>query len=140
MTERGAAAIELSLGIVVLLVPVALLVLSFGPTLERRALARSLAVEAGRSIVMSEGDIGEAIEGMVWRASFSGVAPGELRVTVCGAGPASVTDVSDHCALDRFEAVDVRVEVAVEPRLLPGGPATVAYTHHEPVDRYRSRP
>jgi hypothetical protein len=137
--ERGVVAVELALSVLVLLVPVAILVLSFAPLLERRTLARSLAVEIARSIVISDGQVGPGLERMLWQAEVSGVGPEEVRVAVCGDQLREVVDVTGRCSIVG-PTVEVSVEVAVEPNLLPGGPMSVTYTHREPVDPYRSRP
>jgi hypothetical protein len=137
--ERGVVAVELALSVLVLLVPVAILVLSFAPLLERRTLARSLAVEIARSIVISDGQVGPGLERMLWQAEVSGVDPEEVRVAVCGDQLREVVDVTGRCSIVG-PTVEVSVEVAVELNLLPGGPTSVTYTHREPVDPYRSRP
>ena len=139
MRERGVVAVELALGVLVLLVPVAILVLSFAPLLERRALARSLAVEIARSIVISDGQVGPGLKRMLWQVEVSGVGPDEVRVAVCGDQFREAVAVAGWCSLVG-PTVEVSVEIAVEPKLVPGGPASVTYTHREPVDPYRSRP
>ena len=138
MRERGVVAVELALSVLVLLVPVAILVLSFAPLLERRTLARSFAVEVSRSIVISGGQVGPGLERMLWQAEVSGVGSDEVRVAVCGDELREVVDVVGWCPIVG-SSVEVSVEVAVEPHLLPGGPSSVTYTHREPVDPYRSR-
>jgi hypothetical protein len=72
--ERGVVAVELALSVLVLLVPVAILVLSFAPVLERRALARSFAVEVARSMVISSGEVRPGVERMLWQAGVAGSA------------------------------------------------------------------
>ncbi|MEX2279860.1 MAG: hypothetical protein WEA76_07195 [Acidimicrobiia bacterium] len=140
MTERGTAPIELAVGVLVLLIPVALLVLSFGPVLERRVLARSLAVETARTLVEANGVLSDGdLARLVWQAESAGADPASIRVELCGAREVSLVDI-DGCPSTSGEGVEVRVEVPVEPRLLPGGPAAVSYTHLEPVEQYRSRP
>ncbi len=138
MSERGVVAVELALGVLVLLVPVAMLVLSFGPMLERRTLARSFAVEVARSIVISDGQVGPGLERMLWQAKAAGVGSGEIQVAVCGDPLREAADVAGWCSIVG-PTVQVSVRVAVEPALLPGGPNSVTYTHREPVDPYRSR-
>jgi hypothetical protein len=138
MKERGSAAIELALGVLVLLVPIALLVLSFGPTLERRVLARSLAADAARALIAAEGSPLGAVDRMLWQTASSGVLPEDVRIAVCGGGFRMLVAM-DGCEIERHGAVEVTVEVAVDPQLIPGGPKRVLYTHHEPVEAYRSR-
>jgi Flp pilus assembly protein TadG len=138
MRERGSAAIEFALGVLVLLVPVALLVLSFGPTLERRVLARSLAVDVARAVVAADGSPTGVIDRMVWQTASAGVPPGHVRVAVCGGASRELVEMGG-CELPRHGAVEVTIEVVVEPQLIPGGPKWVSYTHREAVDAYRSR-
>lgn len=138
MTERGTAPIELAVGVLVLLIPVALLVLSFGPALERRVLARSHAVEIGRTLVEADGALSDAeVARLVWHAESAGVDGTTIRVALCGGGDVPLTDIGG-CSLTSLDVVDVRVEIPVEPQLLPGGPAAVSYTHLEPIEPYRS--
>lgn len=139
MREQGTAAIELALGILVLVIPIAVLVLSFGPTLERRVLARSLARETARVIVHADGDVSDPErDRLVGIVRAAGVAPGSVRVATCEDILRAVPEV-DGCRLQGRVDVSVSVEVAVQPQLLPGGPEIVSYTHTEPLDPYRSR-
>ncbi|MEX2654086.1 MAG: hypothetical protein WD532_03550 [Acidimicrobiia bacterium] len=139
MTERGSAPIELAVGILVLLVPVALLVLSFGPALERRVLARSLAVDVARTLVVSGGAVSiDSVFRFGRLIESSGVSPAAVRVGVCG-NPARPIDMIDECPLGGRSAVEVVVDVEVPPWLL-GGPEMVSHTHSEPLDPYRSTP
>jgi hypothetical protein len=137
--ERGSAAIEFALGFLVLLVPVAMLVLSFGPTLERRVLARSLATESARAIAHSGGVLPVGFEttlGSMLRAS--GVADDSVRIDICGK-PLSSLGQSTACH-EWTPSVEVRVVVDVGEQWLPGGPESVSATHVEPMSPYRSRP
>lgn len=140
MNERGTAAIELSLGIVVLVIPVAILVLSFGPTLERRVLARSLANETARVIVHNDGDVSaRERDRLMGIARVAGADPASVRVGVCERVLRPLPEV-EGCPPEGRAEVTVTVEVAVQPQLLPGGPDVVSHTHTEPLDPYRSRP
>lgn len=138
MTERGSAPIELALGVLALLIPVSLMVLSFAPVLAARALVRSLAVDAARAIVLTEGDAAAAWERMAWRVGERAAAD-HLRVGPCGEPLRPLSDLPDRCDLERSSHVEVTVELAVSVVLLPGSPTSVSYTHVEPVDPYRSR-
>lgn len=139
MSDRGSAPIEFAVGVLVLLVPVALLVLSFGPALERRVLARSLAVDVVRALVVSGGAV-SADSALRFNRLIetSGVAPASVRIGVCGSPPRPVEMIGECPLVDRT-AVEVEVEVHV-PALLPGGPTAVSHTHTEPLDPYRSTP
>ena len=139
MKEQGTAAIELALGILVLVIPIAVLVLSFGPTLERRVLARSLATETARVVALAEGDVSvRERDRLLNMVRGSGIAPGSVRVGVCGSRPRPVSEVVG-CMLQGQAEVSVIVEVVVQPQMLPGGPEIVSYRHTEPLDPYRSR-
>lgn len=139
MTQRGSAPIEFAVGVLVLLVPVALLVLSFGPALERRVLARTLSVDVARALIVSGGSIppdsvlrfGRLIE-------TSGVSPGSVHIGVCG-NSARPLDAIDDCPLRGRSEVVVVVEVDVVA-WLPGGPEMVSHLHTEPLDPHRSLP
>lgn len=140
MRERGTAAIELALGILVLLVPMALTVLSFGPMLERRNLVRALAPEAARTVILANGSVEPAVRLILADAAALGIGPDGVRVGVCGT-TGRLLEVEGRCAVERGGHVEVTVEVPV-PVLpwWPAGPSRVAYTHREPVEPYRSVP
>jgi Flp pilus assembly protein TadG len=135
--ERGSAAIEFALGFLVLLLPVAILVLSFGPTLERRVLARTLSTESARAIAHSGGVSPVGLEAnLASMIRASGVSDDSVRIDVCGVpllnfGQTIVCDQS---------SVEVRVVVDVGEQWLPGGPESVSAIHVEPMSPYRSRP
>lgn len=140
MSERGSAAVELALGVIVLLIPALLLVVSFGPALERRVLARSLAAETARTLIEADGVLDAvSLDRLVALARSAGVAPSSVRVSVCGEALVPLGD-ADGCELAGRTELDVTIEVTVRPRLLPGGPATVSHVHTEPTNPYRSRP
>lgn len=140
MREQGTAAIELSLGVLVLLIPVAVLILSFGPTLERRVLARSLATETARIIVHADGTVSsQGRDRLVGIARAAGVEAASVRVGVCERALRPLSEL-EGCPPGGTAEVRVTVEVAVQPQLLPGGPDVVSYEHTEPLDPYRSRP
>lgn len=139
MTERGSAPIEFAVGVLVLLVPVALLVLSFGPALERRVLARSLSVEVARVLVFSGGPVSsDSVLRFSRLIEASGVSPDSVRIGVCG-NPARPVGMIDGCPLAGRTSVEVLVDVEVAS-WLPGGPEVVSHTHIQPLDPYRSTP
>lgn len=146
--ERGAVAIELALGILVILVPVALLVLSFGPTLERRTFVRLAAAEVARFVVLSDGDEASAIERLGQMAANNRIAPSEVTVSLCG-GEATSLDVPamSSCLVDgllpRDGVVVVRVDAEIPILPIPEGVRPIvrtAYEHSEFADPYRSIP
>ena len=55
-SERGATPVELALGLMLLVVPVAIIVLSIAPVFEHRNFARRAASEAARIMVLTTGD------------------------------------------------------------------------------------
>lgn len=121
MAERGIAAVEFALGFLVLVVPAALLVLSFGPSLEGRLAARALAVEVARAVVV-DGPTTDAV---------SGSAVGEnVAVAVCDGRE------SADCAPDE---VVVRVVVQVPGGPFSAAPMRVTAEHREPIDPFASR-
>jgi len=144
--ERGSSPIELAAGVLLILVPVALLTLSFGPWLGRRSFVRSAAAEAARYLVISDGAEGAVLERVATMASNNGYTTAELRIGFCG-GPIHGLDQErlSTCAgsLDRDATVSVRVEMDV-----PGvmtlfgtvGDLVTAYEHYEIVEPYRSMP
>ena len=139
VTERGSAPLEFAVGVLVLLVPVALLVLSFGPALERRVLARSLSVDVARALVVSGGAVSaDSVLRLSRVIETSGVSLASVRVGVCG-GSARPVESIEGCPLGGRRAVEVAVEVEV-PSWLPGGPEVVSHIHIEPLDPYRSMP
>jgi hypothetical protein len=139
VTERGSAPIEFAVGVLVLLVPVALLVLSFGPALERRVLARSLSIDVARALVVSDGTVPtDSVLRFSRLIETSGVSPASVRIGVCGNSARSV-DMIDGCPLGGRRAVEVVVDVEVTS-WLPGGPEVVSHLHIEPLEPYRSTP
>lgn len=147
MSERGAAPVELALGVLLLLIPTAVLVLSLGPWLDRHSFVRTAAAEAARWVVISNGDEQTASRRVAEMAANSGLDPATVRVGFCDGpqAPASAPPVS-ACAdprLERGGVVTATVEAEVEPvrfAFLRLGPAVTSYRHAEPVEPYRSLP
>jgi hypothetical protein len=138
MTDRGHAAVELALGIGVLLVPAALAVLSFGPWSETRVAAEALAAEAARATVLVLSHAaGEAV--VVEQASTLGLDAEMVRVGWCGADPEN--PAAGVCSFARGSVVSVSVEVWTPLVSTPWGPVGglwVSADHSEPIDLYRS--
>ena len=125
---------ELALGVMLLVVPVAVMVLSIAPVFEHRNFARRAAAEAARTMVLTTGDPEDAaLEVIVAQARSMGIDPDHVTVLLCG---------GVGCAVDRGAIVTVEVSVVVEElsALLPIGTITVHGVHSEQVDLYRSRP
>jgi len=140
------AALELALGVLVILVPLAVLVLSFGPWLEHRTFVRLAAAEAARLVVTTNGDEGAARARIAGLASGSGIGADGVSVSFCGGdrtplGAAPAGSCGER--VPRGGTVTVEVAVAVPLVVTPYGPLAVreaAYRHTEPVDPYRSIP
>lgn len=133
-SERGATPVELALGVMLLVVPVAIIVLSIAPVFEHRNFVRRAAAEAARTMVLSTGDpSAEALAVIGAQASAMGISTDNITVLLCG---------GSTCAVDRGSVVTVDVTVLVEElsSFLPIGTITVNAVHSEQVDMYRSRP
>ena len=143
--QAGVAAIELALGFALLLVPMALVVLSFAPLLEARASARSGAIAAARTIVVTGGDeraVLAEIERMLARDGHEAVL-----VSLCDGPDALIDAPASSClgpdgVLDRGQVVSVALTVRVEVLPVIGESMTMDARHHhaELVDLYRSIP
>lgn len=133
MDERGSAPIEFAAGVLLLLIPVVLLIVSFAPALERRVLARSLSADIGRSVALAGGSISDA-DLVAWnrRVQESGVTPEEVLVGLCGA-PMVPIEFLGPCTDSAVVEVTVRVAVG-------GVVSEVEQRHRQPVPRFRSVP
>lgn len=135
MTDRGHAAVELGLAVGLLLLPVALAVLAFGPWSERRVFAEAAAAEAARAAVIHL-DTSAGDQVVVDMAANHGLAPDLVRHSWCG-------DAPETCSFDRGSQVTAEVQVWVPLFATPWGEIGglwVGATHSEPVDLYRSLP
>jgi Flp pilus assembly protein TadG len=133
-SERGATPVELALGVMLLVVPVAIVVLSIAPVFEHRNFARRAAAEAARTMVLSTGDpSAEALAVIEAQARSMAIDPGDVTVLLCGGAA---------CPVDRGSVVTVDVTVLVDElsSFLPIGTITVNAVHSEQVDMFRSRP
>jgi hypothetical protein len=149
--ERGAAPLELALGVGLLMIPVALAVLSFGPWMERRTFARLAAAEASRSVVVDDGATRVAFDQIAAMATNHGFDLDAVRIGLCGATPRALSaGGASACplVLTRGSSVVARVEVDVPLIVLPwrdgsgnraavGGVVT-SFEHESFVDLYRS--
>lgn len=140
MSDRGHAAVELALAVGVLLLPVALVVTSFGPWSERRVAAAAMAAEAARAAVIElSHEAGTTV--VSTSADALGVDLPLVRMGWCGASPTPVDSPSGWCSLERGSVVTVTVEVWTPLVNTPWGPVGglwVTSSHSEPVDLYRS--
>jgi hypothetical protein len=137
MNERGHAAVELGLAVGLLLLPVAIAILAFGPWSERRVLAEAAAAEAARAAVIHL-DVSPGASLVNEMAANHGLSPDLVRLGWCGG-----TGEETGCSFDRGSTVSARVEVWVPLVATPWGEVGglwVGATHSEPVDLYRSLP
>ena len=76
--QRGTAAIELVVGVALLMVPMAMIVLSFAPLLEARTFVRLASAELARTVAITDGDEVTAYRSrrrlLIDKAGGSGVA------------------------------------------------------------------
>ena len=132
--ERGASPLELALGLMLIVVPVAVMALSVAPVFEHHNLARRAAAEAARTLVLNPTEEGQldALNLVTSLAVGHNVDPGLIEVKFCG---------GDFCSLQRGSMVSVEVVVIVPEvsAFLPIGTMTVTATHAEQIDPYRSR-
>lgn len=142
MRDEGHAAVELAIAVGVLLLPVALVVLSFGPWLERRVVARAAAAEAARAAVV-ELDHRAGAEAARQLVGAHDLDLDFARLGWCGSTPESITAPSGWCPMDRGSVVEARIELWAPLISSPWGGIGglwVAASHGEPVDLYRSIP
>ncbi len=133
-SESGFVATEFAFGVAVLVLPVALLVLTFPRWSERQVTARVIAREVARRTARDAvcDRAGAAALGATMARNL-GVAPRDLSVDLAcadGTGLAPGTDV------------EARVTVSMPAVQVPGVGAVGAWSwtarHREPVDRYVS--
>ena len=140
MRDRGHAAVEFAMAVVVLLLPAALVVTAFGPWSERRVFAESAAAEAARvAVVELDVRAGAAVVGQ--SASNHGLSADMVRVSWCGAVPSPLDSPAGSCSMARGSSVEVRVDVWTPLISTPWGAVGglwITANHIEPVDLYRS--
>jgi len=140
VSDRGHAAVEFGLAVGLLLLPVALAVLSFGPWSERRVLVEAAAAEAARAAVISLDldDGGQVVSAI---ARDQGIDPDQVRLGWCGATPAPVQPGLSGCVLARGAQVEATVQFWAPLVSTPWGSVAglwVTGSHAEPIDLYRS--
>jgi hypothetical protein len=132
--DKGASPIEFALGILTIVLPIALVVLSVAPIFEARNFVRRAAAEAARAGVLATTEpLAAASESVALVAEGMGVASEEVSVLFCDGAP---------CSWGRGAVFVVEVSISVRQlsELLPIGEITVRARHAEQVDLYRSRP
>jgi hypothetical protein len=140
--DRGHAAVELGLAVGLLLLPVALAVLAFGPWSERRVFAEAAAAEAARAAVIAL-DTAPGSVVVSDMAANHGLGADLVRLGWCGAAPAEVAGDPGSCSFARGAQVTAEVLVWVPLVTTPWGEVGGLWSgasHSEPVDLYRSLP
>jgi hypothetical protein len=132
--DAGFIAIELAIGIGLLLFPVAMLVLTLPTWSERQTAARSIARETARvAAVAGECDEGAARRLGLTMASNLGLPTNAVVVEL---------DCATGSPLPRGGVVTSRVTARMPAVTIPGiggvGGWSWTAVHHEPVDQYRS--
>lgn len=141
--QRGSAPIELVMAIGLILIPMALLSLSFGPYLQRMVLVRIAAAEAAREMVLSDGSEPEVVVLIAEIARNHGVKEGDVAVGFCGgaARPSNDPPGSDCGSPAKGKEFTVTVAVGIPALVTPYGEVgnlTVRASHTEIVGLYRS--
>jgi hypothetical protein len=142
MIDRGHAAVEFALAVGVLLLPVAVVVSSFGPWSERRVLAESAAAEAARVAVI-ELDQARGVEVVRQAVLAHGLSEDLVRLGWCGSSPGPLVAPTGSCPFTRGSSVRAVVEVWVPVVNTPWGEVGglwVSASHVEPLDAFRSLP
>lgn len=140
MNDEGHGAVEFALAVGLLLLPVALAVLAFGPWSERRVVAEAAAAEAARTAVVSL-ELARGGQVVSEIGANHGLPPESVRLGWCGSEP-GLPDVSTSgCSLERGSEVVAEVRIWTPVFTTPWGPVGglwVSGMHAEPVDLYRS--
>lgn len=145
--DQGAAPIEFALAVGFLLIPMAVLVMSIAPWVERQSMARVAAGEAARILVLSSGTSPDEISASAVAlriASNHGVDADEVSVYFCAPEEASdETKSTSHCPpLGRGELMAVEVRVRVPATTILGigtfGEGSVSSRITEQVELFRS--
>jgi hypothetical protein len=138
--ERGHAAVEFGLAVGLLLLPVAMAVMAFGPWSERRVFAEAAAAEAARAAVIAlSGEPGALV--VADMAASHGLDSGLVRLGWCGETPADNAGDGSACSFERGTEVTAEVLVWVPLVATPWGEVGglwVGAAHSEPIDLYRS--
>jgi hypothetical protein len=134
--ESGFVALELALGIAVLVLPVSALVLVIPTWSERQTTARAIAREVGRSVAREGVCRPEVASGVSGTMSANlGVSRRDVAVSVdCEPGSALVA------AGELEVTVTVRMPAVELPGLGSVGEWSWSARHRQPVDRYGSAP
>jgi hypothetical protein len=146
--ETATAAIELVVGVALIMVPMAMIVLSFAPLLEARTFVRLASSELARTVAITDGDEALAYQAIRDMAVNNNIDPARVDVALCGGaeGPLSsapqstCTDIDGLLERGTYVTVFMRVTVDVFPLFTDGFTIAAGYEHAELVDQYRSIP
>lgn len=140
MSDHGYAAVEFGLATGLLLLPVAIAVLSFGPWSETRVVAEAGAAEAARAAAIHT-DVTSGVIVLGEIAANHGIGADEIRIGWCG-NPAVALDLDGgDCPMARGTEVSVEVLIWTPLISTPWGDVGGVWVegfHSEPVDPYRS--
>jgi hypothetical protein len=140
VSDRGHAAVELGLAVGLLLLPVAMAVLAFGPWSERRVFAEAAAAEAARAAVIAlNTSSGSAV--LTDMTVNHGLEMDGVRLGWCGQEPERLPSPVPGCSFERGTQVTAEVTVWVPLLATPWGEVGglwVGAVHSEPIDLYRS--
>ncbi len=133
-TEAGYAAVELTLAVGMLLIPVACLVLTLPTWVERQTVARTAAREAARQLATAP----------TWGAGVTQADRTVDEITVNNGLDRADVRSGYRGSLTRGGTVTVQVTIDIPtvnlPLFGPTGGFSYTATHNETVDTYRSRP
>lgn len=145
-TETGTAAIELVVGVALVLVPMAMIVLSFAPLLEARTFVRLASSELARTVAVTDGDELLAFSTVRNTAANNNIDPDAVRVSLCGGAESNLSDSPASTCLNSFGTLErgtyvtvfMSVSVDVVPFFTRSLSLSTGYEHAELVDQYRS--
>ncbi len=140
VNDSGHGAIEFALGVGLLLIPVAIVVLGFGPWSERRVVAEAAAAEGARTAVVAL-DVSVGARVVAEIAGNHGLEPVHVLLGWCGAPPGPTANAVGGCPLARGTVVEAEVRIwtpVVETPWGAIGGVWVTGRHAEPIDLYRS--
>jgi Flp pilus assembly protein CpaB len=132
--------VEFALAVGLLLLPVAMAVLAFGPWSERRVVAEASAAEAARTAVVSL-DLSRGSQVVSEIASNHSLPADAIELGWCGSEPAPAAVAVSGCSLARGSEVVAEVRIWAPLISTPWGSVGglwVTGVHAEPVDFYRS--
>ncbi|MDP9493714.1 MAG: hypothetical protein M3P87_00605 [Actinomycetota bacterium] len=140
MNDEGHGAVEFALAVGLLLLPIAIVVLAFGPWSERRVVAEAAAAEAARTAVVSL-DLARGSQVVTVIGANHGLPPESIRLGWCGSELVVPESSIEGCSLERGSEVVAEVQIWTPIIDTPWGPIGglwVTGVHAEPLDLYRS--